>query len=220
MAKSKKQAARVPKAGVLQVAALDVKARRAFDAKLAGRAADDQEAYQSLMAERLDIEALRKSKTYKQTPLGRFENLSSIRLRWVASDRKKDYFEFIPKATNPFAFVRKNGERIEPRRMFTDGGSIPRALWGVQGFSPWGQGPAFLVHDFQFDEHHCRSSSKTFEEVRDTMMEAVKTLMEGKHTHFDESTFYWIAAGISSDVARKAWDRAYPTCPLPPNVAE
>src|SRR5690242_2673175 len=136
------------KAGIQQVVPLDTKARRALDAKVSGRAADDAEAEAALTADRLDVDTLRKSKTYKDTPIGAFENLDSIRLRWIGSDVKKDYFEFIPKANKPFAFVRKSGKRIEPRRMFTDGGSIPRILWSVPGFSPWGQGPAFLVHDY------------------------------------------------------------------------
>jgi len=44
---------------------------------------------------------------------------------------------------------------ISPGVMFTDGGSIPRPLRGVVGLSPWGYGPAYVVHDWLFAAHHC-----------------------------------------------------------------
>lgn len=31
--------------------------------------------------------------------------------------------------------------------MFTDGGSIP-VQFGLKNYSPWGYGPAFIVHDW------------------------------------------------------------------------
>jgi hypothetical protein len=153
---------------------------------------------------------------YDDFATGLFQLLDHIRLRWVAAD----YFEFIPKAAGAFRFVRSTGEAIEPRRMFTDGGTIPRLLWPVETLSPWGFAPAYLVHDWEFDSHHCKTTTKSFEAVRDTMMEAVKTLMETGVCDRSDLTFRAIYLGISSPIARKLWDKQPPACPLPPDHAE
>ena len=44
---------------------------------------------------------------------------------------------------------------ITPRSMYTDGGSIPRIFWSVDGLSPWEYGPAFVIHDWIFNRHYC-----------------------------------------------------------------
>jgi hypothetical protein len=44
---------------------------------------------------------------------------------------------------------------IRPGAIYTDGGSIPRAVRSAVGFSPWGYGPAYIVHDWLFVAHHC-----------------------------------------------------------------
>lgn len=94
--------------------------------------------------------------------------------------------------------------------MLTDGGTIPRALWVKPEFSPWCYTPAFLVHDWEFDQHHAHASSKTFEEVRDTLAEGMKTLMEigAENGEFPKSEriFSAIYAGVSSDIARDYWE--------------
>lgn len=149
-------------------------------------------------------------------PAGRFFNLESIRLRWV----KPNWFEFIPKADKPFSFQRANGEKIEPRRMFTDGGSIPRFFrWG-NDLDPWGFAPAYLVHDWEFDLHHCRRTEKSFDAVRDTMMEAVQTLIDLGICPSSPLVYGMIYAGIDSIVARNLWDARPEACPLPPDRAE
>jgi hypothetical protein len=151
-----------------------------------------------------------------EVPTGAFSGLESIRLRWV----RPDWFEFIPRAAQPFSFLRSTGEVVEPRRMFTDGGSIPRIFWAKKSLSPWGFAPAFLLHDWEFDKHHCELTPKSFEAVRDTMMEAVKTLMEIGICPRGDLTFRVIFAGINSNVARDIWNRQHPSCPLPPDAAE
>lgn len=153
---------------------------------------------------------------YDDVSPGAFFGLEMIRLRWT----RPDWFEFIPKAGDAFRFVRSNGQSVEPRRMFTDGGSIPRILWVRKNLSPWGFAPAFLLHDWEFDLHHCNRTDKSFEDVRDTMMEGIKTLMETGLCPRDKVTFNVIYAGIDSSVARDIWNRQHPDCPLPPDRAE
>lgn len=153
------------------------------------------------------------SPEYDDIPQGEFLGLESIRLRWV----KPDWFEYIPYTDNPFRFRRASGELITPRRMFTDGGSIPRAFWFKDTLSPWGYAPAFLVHDWEFDFHHCGRSEKSFEAVRDTMAEGVKTLMEAGLCPKSILAFKALFVGIDSFVARALWDERHPGCPLPPD---
>jgi hypothetical protein len=137
---------------------------------------------------------------YGATPVGRFENVDRILLRW---DRP-NWFEYLPDAAAPFSFTRTSGEVIVPERMITDGGSVPRWFWAKEGLSPWGHVPAFLVHDWEFDRHHA-GAAKSFEAVRDTIAEALKTLMETGVTPRSEATFRMIYAGVSSWIAKKLW---------------
>jgi hypothetical protein len=144
---------------------------------------------------------------YPDFAIGRFEG--EPRLVWV----RPDIFRHEPGADRPFRFIRSTGEVIEPGLMFTDGGSIPRALWFIKDLSPWSYAPAFLVHDWLFDLHHCGRTDKGFEEVRDIMLEGVRTLMETKVCPMDRLAFDAIYTGIDSFVARRVWDN--PGCHLP-----
>lgn len=139
---------------------------------------------------------------YGATPVGKFLNPEKLFLRWA----KPDWFEYLPDSQNPFAFVRSTGETITPGRMFTDGGSIPRWFWLNKNLSPWVYVPAYLVHDWEFDRHRQKASTKTFEAVRDTLAEGLKTLMDTGLAPRDEKTFRSIYAGVSSFVAMKLWE--------------
>jgi hypothetical protein len=108
-------------------------------------------------------------------PKGTFENLERNRLQWVSPN----WFEFIPKTDKPFTFVRSTKERITPKNFFTDGGSIPRLFRWSDDLDPFGSLPCYLLHDWEFDLHHCNKSNKPFEDVASMMMEALRTLMEG-----------------------------------------
>lgn len=142
------------------------------------------------------------SADYAATPAGTFQNLDKINLRWL----KPDWFEYIPDPELPFSFKRASGEVITPGQMLTDGGTIPRPLWVRPEFSPWCYTPGFLVHDWEFDLHHDQTSAKTFEDVRDTLAEAIKTLMEINLCPKSERIFSAIYAGVSTDIARELWD--------------
>ena len=196
---------------------LEPAARTALDAKRGLRVRAIQQGAEVLASAGVLLETPGwLGRSYGDTPAGRFENLESNRLAW----REPDWFELVPKRTVPFRFVRASGETIEPRRMFTDGGSIPRVLWPIRSLSPWGYAPAFLVHDWEFDLHHCGRTPKSFDEVRDTMMEAVKTLMETGVCPLDRIAFRAIQGGIDSPVARIVWNLDAPICPIPPDAEE
>lgn len=78
---------------------------------------------------------------------------------WVGEDN----FVYYPYNKNPLTYhlpeslqARLGGiKSIRPGLHYNDGGSIPRAVRGVEGFSPWGYGPAYAVHDWLFAAHHC-----------------------------------------------------------------
>jgi hypothetical protein len=160
---------------------------------------------------------------YERFQPGDFQNLERNRARWVAPGPKwhgPDIFEFIPKGKDPdsFRFVPPKGQPVVPRNMFTDVGTIPR-LAGVfrRGLTPWGYAPAYLVHDWEFEQHHCDQTAKTFDEVRDTMMQCVKTLMEKGLVPKNLFDFWLLYQAIDSLFAHRYWDRDPPTCTLPPD---
>ncbi|QIJ42610.1 hypothetical protein G7039_21760 [Rhizobium leguminosarum] len=135
---------------------------------------------------------------------GQFSNLDRIDLRWCAPD----WFEYIPNEDAHFHFTKPNAEQVSPGRMFTDGGSIPKLFTFAKNLSPWGYLPAFLLHDWQFDLHHSGASAESFESVRDTMMEALKTLMVMGTCPRSELDFNLIYVGINSSIARDVWNSA------------
>lgn len=71
------------------------------------------------------------------------------RVDWVRPDK----FVYLRQENGGFSFQRSNGEVITPGDIETDGGSIPRALWSKEGFSPWTYAPAYLVHDWLYEAH-------------------------------------------------------------------
>lgn len=151
-------------------------------------------------------QALLGGKSYADFPLGKF--VGEPHLVWTAAD----IFRHEPQKANAFGFVRKTGEVVTPGAMYTDGGSIPRPLWFVKDLSPT-YAPAFLIHDWLFDCHHCGKTDKSFEEARDIMMEGVRTLMESGACERNRLTFELIYTGIDSFVPRRIWDK--PGCALP-----
>lgn len=77
---------------------------------------------------------------------------------WVGEDD----FVYFPYYADPLTYElpkriaeRLDSKAIRPGAIYTDGGSIPRAVRSVVGFSPWGYGPAYIVHDWLFVAHHC-----------------------------------------------------------------
>jgi hypothetical protein len=169
--------------------------RQATDEQIRIAGADDKSAQSVIVDDFFKAD-------YGATPTGKFLNADKLFLRWA----KPDWFEYIPDPQSPLAFVRSTGETITPGRMFTDGGSIPRWFWVNKNLSPWVYVPAYLVHDWEFDQHRQKASTKTFDAVRDTLAEGLKTLMEAGLAPRDEKTFRSIYAGVSSFVAMKLWE--------------
>lgn len=134
---------------------------------------------------------------------GRFSG--RLRVEWV----ERDLFLFEPAPEAPLAFTRAGGERIEPGRMLTDGGSIPRPLWAFRSYSPWGYGPAFIVHDWLFEQRHCRiPPERSLEEAAAIMGEAIKTLVlagGGPQPH-EVLVVRSMLEAVRSPIARRLWE--------------
>lgn len=126
-------------------------------------------------------------------------------VQWI----EPDLFLFLPDNTNPLTFTRANGEKIQPGRMLTDGGSIPRPMWALRNYSPWGYAPAFIVHDWLFFTKRCKIKGyegHTLESSADVLAEIIKTMMESGKAERDPGTVSVMRAGVTSVFAKKYWD--------------
>ena len=151
------------------------------------------------------------SQPYRETVRGTFSG--ALDVRWV----NNDYFLFLPNKEEPLTFVRSNGKPIRPGPMYTDGGSIPRFLWGVKGYSPWGYAPAYIVHDWLFVAQHCGhepDNKHTFEDSVAVMAESLKALMETNTEFRNYFVFDSVVAAVGSPIARRLWDKG--SCKKPP----
>lgn len=144
-----------------------------------------------------------------RTALGFFDGVNTGEFRglptlvWVGANR----FRFVQDATKkPFEFIRSNGETVRPQDMFTDGGSVPRLIQPLPGFSAWDYGAAFIIHDWEFEAHHKGISNKSFDDVNLTLAEGIKTLMDSGIVEKNTFALYAIWAAVSSPVAKQIWD--------------
>ena len=141
---------------------------------------------------------------YRETLQGKFTG--ALDVRWV----ENDYFLFLPNKDEPLTFVRSNGKAIRPGRMYTDGGSIPRFLWGIEGYSPWGYAPAYIVHDWLFEAQHCGyapDNQYTFEDSVAVMAESLKAIMEASTEVRNYFVFDSVVAAVGSPIARRLWEK-------------
>lgn len=94
-----------------------------------------------------------------------------VDLRW---ENTSD-FVYLPVDSDPLTYVFPEKYRISadesvnsnpklrtiaPALMYTDGGSIPRALWGFEGLSPMDYLPAYVIHDWLYLQHRCHKAGK------------------------------------------------------------
>ena len=142
-------------------------------------------------------------RSYDQTDIGKLEG--KLIVEWIDQDR----FVFIPDDAKPLKFRRKNGETIQPQRMFTDGGTIPQALRAVKSYSPWGYAPAFIIHDWLFVMNHCKlpgHEKYDVDKAAQVMAEVMKTVMENpKYGGPNKLVHYSMYQAVRSSVAQEYW---------------
>ncbi len=131
--------------------------------------------------------------------------VGTVDLRWL----REDTFLFVPNDDAPFSFVRPNGETIRPGAMVTDGGSVPRLFWALDGYSPWAFAPAYIIHDWMYQARHCGflpADRHSFEDTVVVFAEALASLMESDPRERDAEVFANLVAGAASPFARWHWD--------------
>lgn len=141
---------------------------------------------------------------FEQTEVGSLSG--KLKVQWLEPDK----FLFLPDVNDPLTFKRYNGTMITPGAMYTDGGSIPRILWAIKSYSPWGYAPAFIVHDWLFEMKHCKlpgHENYDVAEAAQVMSEVIKTLME-KTPEIDENklVMYSMHKAVTSRIAEQSWD--------------
>lgn len=129
-----------------------------------------------------------------------------------------DSFLFLEDPATPFAFRTASGRIIRPRGIPTDGGSTPRLLHGLKNFSPWGYGPAYIIHDWLFAAHRkslAPDNDWSFEETATALAECIKTLMAvgfqaanstTQKLEKAEDTLYLIYQAVRSSFALDIWN--------------
>lgn len=152
---------------------------------------------------------------YDRLGTGHFEGVPAV--IWNGYDPEADRPAFIYERSN-FAYVTASGRRIVPGTMDTDGGSIPKIIHSVGAFTPWGYGPAYIIHDWLFVAHKCATQPDadiSFEDSASILAEAIKTLIERGFLNYDrstqtfpkkEDTLYLIYQAVHSDIARNLWN--------------
>lgn len=154
---------------------------------------------------------------YAETPAGALHG--KVTIEWY----KPNLFVFHPDSSRPFSFTRHNGVKIEPGEMYTDGGSIPREFWVFRNYSPWGYGPAFVIHDWLFHQHNCNLPGYELYTIKDAagvMSEVMKTLMETPGFNYgSKSSMYLMYEAVQTPPAIAAWEHGQCQKPSPAELA-
>ena len=132
----------------------------------------------------------------------------TVRVDWVGEDK------FIYRKTSDPLSFRPSFMKIPivPDDMFTDGGSIPRVFWAVPGLSPWGLGPAYVIHDWLFVVHRCNPPNVpdevrtiTFPQSALILAEIGKALIE--HGLVQHNMLEAIVWAVRTRYAEGLWNR-------------
>jgi Protein of unknown function (DUF1353) len=110
----------------------------------------------------------------------------TLLIQWNDESR----FIYVSDPQNGLRFQTRDGREIKPSRMYTDGGSIPRVFWSVKGFSPWGYGPAYVLHDWLFHQHRCGNDDPpnrySIEQANEALDDAINLLMDQKRVEANQ----------------------------------
>ncbi|HRK18422.1 MAG TPA: DUF1353 domain-containing protein [Hyphomicrobiaceae bacterium] len=126
-------------------------------------------------------------------------------VQWLEPDK----FLFVPDSAAPLRFTRSTGEVIQPQKLMTDGGSVPRAMWVARSYSPWGYAPAFIIHDWLFEMKRCampNNPATSHRVAADIMAEVMKTMAAAGVVSLDDLTLLSMHAAVNSSVARDYWE--------------
>jgi hypothetical protein len=138
---------------------------------------------------------------------GIFDGVATV--EWAGEDS----FIYRPSKEHPLSFQpsfwKGTNKRIVPRLMYTDGGSVPRFFWNIPGLSPWGFGPAYVIHDYIFAVHRCGwydpdVAEINFDKSAEVLAEVGKALIDLHYIKHDAlDAIVW---GVKTHYARTLWD--------------
>lgn len=148
---------------------------------------------------------------FRDTPVGRFQNVKNIRLTWC----EPDWFEYVPSDTDAFAYTTSTGLTIRPGRMFFDGGSTPRFSRLFAKFSPWYYTPVALVHDWLAETQACGRPLVNFNQSVAIQQEALKTMMVENEDWKNVFVFNATRWALKSSKGRRLWNLQEDVCPVP-----
>lgn len=181
------------------------------------------------------------SSAFSPNPLRGGDFTGEVELRWENTDR----YVYLPVDARPLTYTFPPNYRlsaddglngsadlrvIRPRLMYTDGGSIPRPLWGVSGFSPWDYLPAFVIHDWMYLQKRCHKAGKSvFDPRRDFPYDRVtvdkvladtleqidrKLISQGKARPRNAAQARTLIVAAVEKFGKSSWERG--DCELPP----
>ncbi|MEO8530161.1 MAG: hypothetical protein ABI459_02980 [Deltaproteobacteria bacterium] len=158
---------------------------------------------------------------YPNRPAGQFQG--QVFLMWVddGGPDGQGVFLFIPNPHDPFRFTRAAAgqfQTIEPAMIYTDGGSVPKLAQAFRGFSPWGYGPAYILHDWLFAARKCSNAGQSdlgltgietmpFQTSADILAEAIKTLIAERRVSPDDVAPHLISAAVAGPASNAIWTR-------------
>lgn len=144
---------------------------------------------------------------HDEIPAGHFDGVATV--EWAGEDK----FIYRPDPNRALSFQpsfwKNTKKRIVPRLMYTDGGSIPRFFWNIPGLSPWGFGPAYVIHDYIFAVHRCGWDDPdvaeiNFDQSAEVLAEVGKALIDLHYIKHDAlDAIIW---GVKTQYARTLWE--------------
>ncbi|MFT4242845.1 MAG: hypothetical protein QM569_11245 [Acidovorax sp.] len=153
---------------------------------------------------------------WDRTSTGCFEGEYTLR----AKPDREGWYDYLPDPDTPFQFV-IDGLTVTPQAMDTDMGSIPKLFRQGRHLKPDTYLPAYLIHDWVFEDHHRRGDATgiTFPQSAALLNSGIKTLMtvggpyripdqepSGGPVEKDEDTMFLIYLAVQTGIARSLWD--------------
>jgi hypothetical protein len=141
---------------------------------------------------------------YQRLPTGQFTG--RLIIQWIEPNQ----FVYLPDPDKPLRYKISETRSLEPQKMFTDGGSIPRLFWSAPGLGPWDFAPAYIIHDWLFEQHHCQKGNwqeYSFDDSAQILAEAIKTQMTASKGYPPEPDLVWaIYQAVRTPIAKNLWE--------------
>lgn len=156
---------------------------------------------------------------------GRFTG--SVLVVWVEENTTSSgdgKFVYVPFPGRELTFTRDVSQNpgatmsvIRPTPIYTDGGSVPRLVQPLKGFSPWGYAPAYMIHDWLFAAKRCSGDPEAtpderkvggmpFIESAEIMGEAIKALIDQKMVEPNDVAPFAITSAVAGRISKDLWE--------------